>query len=251
MAFFHIYLDESDSHDGAPALCVAAYLFEKVSCEKLDLEWKAVLDEFSLPYFHMVDCAHGTAPFDKLSKDQRIEVQTRLIASIRTHMLFGAVTAVNEAEYNTWGARQEVGSAYSYACWMTIAAVNAWMDQQGLGGKIAYFFETGHKSGTETHDIMTRLASTEEHKTKYRYGAHSFVDKATVRPVQTADIFAWLHSSHIKRLRRGELTPRKDYAALVNDRPHRAFFADSASVSPTVVSGHPELKNIVPSWVRK
>jgi hypothetical protein len=55
--FFETYFDESDSHKGASALCVAAYLFEKEACKALDLEWKAVLDEFGLPFFHMVDCA--------------------------------------------------------------------------------------------------------------------------------------------------------------------------------------------------
>jgi hypothetical protein len=42
-------------------------LFEKEASKALDLEWKALLAEFGLPFFHMVDCAHLMPPFDKLT----------------------------------------------------------------------------------------------------------------------------------------------------------------------------------------
>jgi hypothetical protein len=250
VALFETYFDESDSHDGAPALCVAAYVFEKESCRALDLEWKAALDAFGLPYFHMVDCVHLNPPFDKLSRDQSIEVEKHMIGIIRERMTLGAAITVNEGDYNTWAARRQLGSAYSYCCWQTIAMINHWLDTQGLAGDISYFFESGHSHAMETSAIMDEIAKDEEFKKANRYAAHSFVDKQKVRPIQTPDILAWLHANHFKRVQRGEKKPRKDYVALVEGRPHKAFIATRDTVSSEFVTGHPELAGYTPSWVR-
>jgi hypothetical protein len=250
VAFYQTFLDESDSHDGADAICVAAYLFEKEACAKLDLEWHSALSEFGLPYFHMVDCVHLVEPFDKLTREQSIEAEKRMIALIRDHMLFGAAMTVNEKDYNTWAARKELGTAYTYCCWQTITMVNTWMDDQGLDGQLGYFFEAGHTSAGETNSIMGTIAMDPEMKAEYRYASHTFVDKEKVRPIQTADIFAWLHANHFKRIRRGEKRPRKDYAALIQDRPHKAFIATRETVSRELVNGYPELKGHHPTWVK-
>jgi hypothetical protein len=94
------YFDESGSHEGAPVLCVAGYLFERTKREQLDLLWKSVLDRYQLPFFHMVDCAHGNSPFNKLTKEERIAVESEMIAIIREHASFGFAVAVVEKEYN-------------------------------------------------------------------------------------------------------------------------------------------------------
>lgn len=251
VALFETYIDEGDSHDDAPALCVAAYLFETEKCKMLDLEWKAVLDEFELPYFHMVDCVHLSKPFDKLSRDQSIEVEKRMIGIIRDHMLFGAATTVDERDYDTWAARHEIGTAYSYCCWQTIAAVNSWMNSNGLKGDMAYFFESGHDSAGETNAIMNAIAKNEDARQATRYATHAFVCKEKVRSIQTPDILAWLHANHFKRVQRGFSNPRKDYVALVKDRPHKSFIATRDTVDTALINGHPQLDGYKPSWVKK
>ena len=70
-----------------------------------------------------------------------------------------------------------------------------------------------------------------------------------MRPIQAPDILAWLHANHFKRLKGGLIKPRKDYAALVENRPYKAFIATSESVSNNLVNGHPELDGYRPSWV--
>jgi hypothetical protein len=171
VAFYRVCLDESDSHDGAPALCVAAYLFEKDACDQLDIKWKSVLDEYELPYFHMVDCVHLKRPFDKLARDQSIDVEKKVIAIISEHMLLGAAITVNEKDYNNWAARKELGTAYSYCCWQTIVMVNARMDERKLDGEIAYFFEVGHESAGETHAIMEAIVKNPRLKKSYRHAS--------------------------------------------------------------------------------
>jgi uncharacterized protein DUF3800 len=231
------YFDESGSHDGSHALCVAGYLFEKKQCEALDLGWKTVLDQFSLPYFHMVDCAHGNDPFDKLSKDERIAAEKLMIGLIRKHMAFGSAITVDENDYNTWGARQKLGTAYTYCCWQSLAGMQVWLNQNSFEGKVSYFFEAGHKHQAEANEIMNRIFKDVDLRQSYRYSSHSFVDKKLVRPIQAPDIFAWLHWHHFERLRQGIAAPRKDFVALVEGLPYKMFIANRETVSPALVSG--------------
>src|SRR6185436_1413626 len=100
LALIQAYFDESDSHAGATALCVAGFVFTSEQCLKLDEKWLAVLERYGLPYFHMVDCAHGNPPFDKLTKNECITVEKEMIGIIREYVLFGMAIAVPESDYN-------------------------------------------------------------------------------------------------------------------------------------------------------
>jgi hypothetical protein len=83
VSFSQVYIDESGSHDGSPALSVAGYIFERDSAAKFSGEWKTLLQEYGLPFFRMTDCAHGTGPFSGLTEQQRIDVETRGIEIIK------------------------------------------------------------------------------------------------------------------------------------------------------------------------
>lgn len=227
MAILEAYFDESGSHDGSPVLCVAGYLFEKDRCRLLDLAWKDALDRFGLPYFHMVDCAHGIEPFDKLSKDERVAVETEMIQLIRSHALFGMGVAVVESENNEIfppSARIALpsdelttplpGSAYSYCCWTALSAIYGWIMGRNFDGEIAYFFEAGHKHDGEADAIMRRIFKAPNLRSEYRYASHSFVQKEKVRPIQTADILAWQHATDVKKILAAKVR-RKDYIALI------------------------------------
>ncbi len=46
------YFDESGTHAGSPFLCVAGYLFEATKRREFDTEWRTMLADFDLPFFH-------------------------------------------------------------------------------------------------------------------------------------------------------------------------------------------------------
>ena len=214
------YFDESDSHDGAPALTVAGFVFGPEECLKLDEKWLAVLDRYGLPYFHMVDCAHGNPPFDKLTKDECIAVEKEMIAIIRGHLMFGMAVSVSERDYyDVFGPSgyMNFGSAYSYCCHTCVGVVGHFFRDARADVEIAYFFEAGHKSQGETNKVMETLFNDPNLRRTSRYAGHSFASKTKLRPLQAADLFAWLASNQTKRvLRTGDNNAmRADLAALV------------------------------------
>jgi len=208
------YFDESGSHEGSPVLCVAGYLYNKADCLNLDWQWKEVLDQYGLPYFRMVDCAHGNEPFDKLSKDDRIAVATRMIELIKKYMTYGFSVTIDETQYDTWRKDQYplFGSAYTWCCWMSLIAVGSWAAKFGFDGKIAYFFEAGHKFQAEANKVMNETIDLPE----FKYASHAFVKKIDTRPIQSADILAWQAAKFRKEWMKGNRRPRADFRSLVS-----------------------------------
>ena len=75
------HFDESGT--GSDQITVAGYLFES---EKISLfydQWHHELERYGLPYFHMVDCAHGMPPFNTMEKIERIRLQMKLMNLIK------------------------------------------------------------------------------------------------------------------------------------------------------------------------
>ena len=75
------FFDESATHAGSKLMAMAGYLFRQDKSEQMAADWRKFLASKELPYFHMVDCAHRNPPFDHLTPQQCILVETRLTLS--------------------------------------------------------------------------------------------------------------------------------------------------------------------------
>jgi hypothetical protein len=235
VAFLECYFDESGSHDGSPALCVAGYLFEKEHCKALDLGWKAVLDQYKLPFFHMTDCAHNQWPFDHLSRDECIEAEKAMIALINEHAELGVAIAVNEQDYwHLFGPNSPGGSPYSFCCWQVLAGIRNWIQKNNFEGEISYFFEAGHASQSEANRIMSRIFTDPGLRAGYHYASHSFVDKEKLRPLQTADILAWQWHTQMKRWLKNDHRRRADFQALAAKPRHEMFIGNRKNLARVI-----------------
>ena len=74
-----VYIDESGTHDQSSFLVIAGYVYLRKKAKRFSRGMEELLKKYGLPYFHMVDCAHGAPPFDKLSKQQCIDVEKGVI----------------------------------------------------------------------------------------------------------------------------------------------------------------------------
>lgn len=207
-----------------PILCVAGYLIESEQAKLLAKEWQEVLDWKGLPYFHMVDCAHGNGPFANLTKQERIAVVARMIGNIKRRTIKGFAVSVNVAQYELFMPNHPLaGKPYTFCAHSTIGGVINWIEDVNYQGDVAYFFEAGHASQPEANQIMEKIFAVPELRRASRYVAHAFVTKEKSLPVQAADLLAWQFYTDIRRQLRGETRHRKDFQSLI-DHPHQVTF---------------------------
>jgi len=224
------YFDESGSHDGAPILCVAGYIFRKSEAIKLGHEWRKVLRWKKLPYFHMVECAHGNGVFANLTKAERVEVQTRLIESIKAHAVQGIAVTVDPVEYAAFPGRLRTkpglyDNAYAFCAQVIMTGVSVFIERNPRVGKMAYFFESGHASRPQADEIMRTMFAQPAIKQQFRYSLHGFVEKADAPQIQAADLLAW--QWYTDRRHQLEGRPRRKDCASLLELQHTVVHIDS------------------------
>lgn len=223
-------MDESGTHDGSPGMCVAGYIFRKDAALAFNEELAAVLQFHRLPFFHMVDCAHGAEHFAGRAKDECIEVEKKVIALVKKHSERGFAAGIIEAEYNQTSLEEKHGlTAYAF-CWRyCLDLIRAWADAEATKDDIAYFMEAGHRDQSVVEKFFRDLASKPKARRRFRYVAHTFADKEKVLPLQAADLLAWQTFTFIRRGLGGNGVRRADLDALV--RPQDVFsFPRTASM---------------------
>ena len=93
------YFDESVSCGGS-AFTLAGFLAEESEWDSLVREWAGRLKQDGLTYFHATDCAGGWNDFSTLSGDQRIALDTDLIAFITRRRLAGFAVSVANKDFD-------------------------------------------------------------------------------------------------------------------------------------------------------
>lgn len=78
--------------------------FKKSEAIKLGREWRKVLHWKNLPHFRMSECAHGSGPFANLTKAERIDVATRMIAIIKRRAIQGIAITVDNLLFVSVGS---------------------------------------------------------------------------------------------------------------------------------------------------
>jgi hypothetical protein len=222
MVQIEVYFDESGTHDGAPVLCVGGYIMTKQQTVNFTNEWNAELANHGLPYFHMVDCAHGSGVFARLSKEERVATEIEMIAIIKRHTVQGLAVTVNEIEFSTYMLQHSlIGSPYSFCAHVLLAGVSSWLVANPMVTNVAYFFESGHKHQSEANNIMNILFTNAGARLAHRYSRHAFVDKEKAPPVQAADLLAWQWYSDKRHQLEGR--PRRKDCASLTEHHHNAI----------------------------
>jgi hypothetical protein len=190
------YFDESGSHKDATYLCLAGLLFKKSEAIKLGHEWRKILRWKELPYFHMVDCAHGNGPFANLSKPERADVARRMIEIIKSRAIQAIAVTIDNSDFAEVmkefpAAGRAYKTAYSFCTHTVLAGVRSWLHVNPKVARVAYLFEEGHASASQSLKIMNQLFKVPEKKAQYRPSAWGFVGKEDSCMVQAADLLAW------------------------------------------------------------
>lgn len=219
------YFDESET--GKPAIfSVAGYIFDSERAAAMHEPWNAILAEYGLPYFHMVDCAHGSGTCAHLHSDKpaRVELQTRIMDVLKAHAMLGLCVSIDmslakRVEEIQFPGYQHKFDPYTFCCYWILMRVAAEAQDLDLREDIAYLFEAGAKHQTQANRLMEYVFKNKRQAKRYRYAGHAFIPKAQVAAVQAADILAWQWTTDHRRKLNGEGT-RADLASLMDGLIH-------------------------------
>lgn len=217
VAFSHVYIDESGTHDGSPVLTMSGYLFRSEQAKRFGRDWQKELDRLGLPCAHMTDCATGNGDYAGFTVEKRLESEIKLIEHIKRRSVFGFSVSLQPERYaEILAGETEAPSPYTFALMGCLSVVRRWVERTDYTGKIAYFFEAGHRHQKEANgylnDVVTKNELAAE---RFAYVAHSFVDKRAAPPLQAADMLAWQTHHYHARWLKGHVEARKDFLALI------------------------------------
>ena len=206
MVMLEGYFDESGDFDESPKVfCLSGYFLTADAAQAMDTAWGEVLDRYGLPFFHMVDCAHGRPPFAHLTRQQQIDVEKELIGLIKAHTLEGFSIVANGDFFEPTQQDPDLYSSCVSGC---VLALNQFLTQHRLDGGLAYFFETGHKNKGRAYNHVAA-------KIQQMGASLTFADKTKVRLLQAADLLAWQTTKYVKDKLSGARPPRKDFLSLM------------------------------------
>jgi hypothetical protein len=208
------YFDESGSLDsGGGVFCVAGYFISADAAKTMDEKWGAVLAEYKLPYFHMVDCAHGNDVFSGMPVELRIEIVKKLIDLVKTYTEEGFAFLASADMYDP--PQVDGRDPYSYLASGCADALKMFLKMNRIDADIAFTFEEGHKNRKSAYRYLAQ-------KVKRDRDTLTFAAKQTVRLLQAADLLAWQSCKYAKdysfaRWHNGEIKrqPRKDFLSLM------------------------------------
>jgi hypothetical protein len=137
------YFDDSGTEEESSAVVVGGLIATAESWVAFQKKWRATLDEYGLDCFHMTDCEGGFPPFDKLTKDERIVLTTKLIALTQVHTQAIVNAATHKEDYEKYKKSQTGYGAYPWTVYQCLGGVADWADRLGYRGPIVYFFDKG------------------------------------------------------------------------------------------------------------
>jgi hypothetical protein len=211
MNLFGAYFDESGCHDGSRVLAVGGYLIRADRAARMERKWKAALKRYGLPYFHMVECAHGSGAFALLSKTSRIRVQTRMIELIKKHTALGFVTIVNPKRFEQV---EPLPDPYTFSVNACLMGICAWFTDKP-DSEIDFVFEAGHRNGKKADQhLMQHKNSRDEDISRY-YRSHRFANKHDACLLQAADLLVWQSAKFMRDKVSKSRGPRADFISLI------------------------------------
>jgi hypothetical protein len=209
LVLYEAYLDESGCDDYSRVLAVGGYVIHSERARVMERLWRETLEKYGLPYFHMVDCAHGNGVFDRFEIQERVEIQKAFMAIIESHAQYGMATVTPTGRYEGAGRAPSDPYAWCLTCcagYMSAAII----DNAPKGSRLLLFFEAGHASATAAREFMGKFSRRSEIISGY-----SFAKKTDLCLLQAADLFVWHCAKRTKDQAYGSRPPRKDFLKLV------------------------------------
>lgn len=204
---------------------VAGYVFDPTSAAEFDREWREMLDDVELPFFHMTSCEAREEPFTHLEYEVRVAIQRRAGRIINKWMSHAVVVSVDPVSYNELIPQHPLlpQNAYTFCVNGCFHAVRQRLNEKNFQGRVEYYFEAGQKHQNETDALMREYMNAANSVETFRYRSHTFLKKTDSSMLQAADLMVW-HCMKNHQLTEECAYSRDDFAELVDDRYWRWHF---------------------------
>jgi len=196
------YFDDSGTDPRHPALVMGECIATVENWTAFQEEWRCILEEHHLEYFHMTDFDNRQGQFhrDKFPEEHRIPLQVKLLATLKKRIQAIVVAATNKHDYFAAQMERSYGcKIYAYTAYQCLSGVAQWADETGYDAPIAYVFDHGGGSrelgGKGTlDDLRTDIVRDSQLRQRFRIKeleSWSYGLMKSLNPLQGADVVAY------------------------------------------------------------
>lgn len=183
------YFDESGTHANSPAVCLAGYVATVEKWATFKREWRLVLQDFGIGYFHMTDWEKRSKQFKGWDDEKRIELFQRLVLVLRKTFRRGFSATVNLSDYD----RERFKSIRPYVLCVLqcLRSVGAWAHNAKPSAPIIYILETGAGYNRAVDFVRQYILEERKRKDFFWFDSITLASKEEFSPLQAADILAY------------------------------------------------------------
>ena len=214
---FEVYADESGCDDYSRVLAIGAYLIEKSAASVMKRKWQRVLDKYHVPYFHMVDVAHGSGIYSGMPDAKLDNMARSMIELVQKYVTWGFAFACPPHRIDD---PLNGNDPYSLTVTSVLTAIDSTLSTEIAGDGYDLYIEDGHSSKAKAVQEIERIKRLGSHGKLLSY---AFVKKKDAVLLQAADLLVWQFAKNIKDKAFGSRGHRKDFIALTS-RKHTAFY---------------------------
>ena len=175
IAVIEAYLDESGTHRGADALCVACYVGNKGEWYKFEKEWQKTLNDNNISYFH--------------AKDPKCNIlKLPLATAIDKRKFMAFVCSVNPIIFENHHSKHFksiLGNAYACCAFNCAAVICKWAEDNKLG-PVSIAFEAGQPNEEFVYKTLHSLIGYKD----FCISGVMAAKKEDFLPLQSADFLA-------------------------------------------------------------
>jgi hypothetical protein len=186
------YFDESGTQRGSACVSVAGYISTENRWAKFQQQWKKVLRDYDLEYFHMSEFESRYGPYKNWPQETRVSLLKRLIGVIHRNTIMPVGAAALIEGYEEVRRRFSAGiEPYGFCFTETLKSMAEWSKTLRRPEPIACVLEAGAGFGGQVEEIRKSILKTESRKQYYRIASITFADKKDITPLQAADFLAY------------------------------------------------------------
>jgi len=212
------YFDESGTHQGSLVTAIGGCVAREEQWAVFAPEWRQVLEDFKIPFFHSTDLANSRKQFvgwDDVKKCSLITELSRVMASYAKTAIAGLVVVNDYSTVPEWARKTAAfGNEYNFCFQMCVGLTMDWIDRLNPpmpeGDQVAFTFDQLPKGEAITRDAYFHIKKFRDPGD--RMGALAFADSKRLLPLQAADFIAYEAYKYIDnqerksgRLMRGSL----------------------------------------------